>query len=62
MGLLAFGAAAMLLFSLTAGMVAVGVDMAARMSFVLILMFAALPWLNRGATFDPHDPPTDLLP
>lgn len=62
MGLTAFGAAAMLLFSLTAGMAAVGVDMAARMSFVLILMFAGLPWLNRAAPFDPHDPPSDLLP
>lgn len=62
MGLTAFGAAAMLLFSLTAGMASVGVDMAARMSFVLILMFAVLPWLNRGAPFDPHDPPSDLLP
>ena len=62
MGLLALGAAAMLLFSLSAGMVAVGVDMAARMSFVLILMVAALPWLNRGVEFDPHDPPHDLLP
>ncbi len=62
MGLVAFGAAATLLFSLTAGMAAVGVDMAARMSFVLILMVAALPWLNRGQPFDPHDPPSDLLP
>jgi len=62
MGLTAFGAAAILLFSLTAGMAAVGVDMAARMSFVLILMFAVLPWLNRGTPFDPHDPPHDLLP
>lgn len=62
MGLLAFGAAAMLMFSLTAGMAGVGVDMAARMSFVLILMLAVLPWLGRGADFDPHDPPSDLLP
>lgn len=62
MALTAFGAAAMLLFSLTAGMASVGVDMAARMSFVLILMFAVLPWLNRGTPFDPHDPPSDLLP
>lgn len=62
MGLLSFGAAAMLLFSLTAGMAAVGVDMAARMSFAVILMLAALPWLSRGADFDPHDPPHDLLP
>ncbi len=62
MGLLALGALAMLLFSLTAGMAGVGIDMAARMSFVLILMLAALPWLSRGADFDPHDPPSDLLP
>lgn len=61
-GLTAFGAAAMLLFSLTAGMAAVGVDMAARMSFVLILLLAVLPWLNRGTPFDPHNPPHDLLP
>jgi hypothetical protein len=62
MGLLGFGAAATLIFSLTAGMAAVGLDMAARMSFVLILMVAALPWMGRGAAFDPHDPPSDLLP
>lgn len=62
MGLLAFGASATLVFSLTAGMAEVGVDMAARMSFVLILMVAALPWLGRDPTFDPHDPPADLLP
>lgn len=62
MGLLALGAAAMLAFSLTAGMAGVGLDMAARMSFVLLLMVAALPWLGRGADFDPHDPPSDLLP
>lgn len=62
MGLLAFGTLAMLVFSLTAGMAGVGVDMAARMSFVLILMLAVPPWLDRGADFDPHDPPSDLLP
>ncbi len=62
MGLLTFGAAATLVFSLTAGMVAVGVDLTARMVFVLLLLFAALPWLGRGADFDPHDPPSDLLP
>ena len=62
MGLLTLGAAAMLLFSLTAGMAAVGLDMAARMGFAVILMLAALPWLSRSAAFDPHDPPKDLLP
>ncbi|MET3666865.1 hypothetical protein [Caulobacter sp. 1776] len=62
MGLLAFGASATLVFSLTAGMASVGIDMAARMSFVLILMFAALPWLGQEPRFDPLDPPADLLP
>lgn len=62
MGLLALGVVAMLLFSLSAGMAGVGLDMAARMSFVLLLLLAVLPWLGRGAAFDPHDPPSDLLP
>jgi hypothetical protein len=62
MGLLAFGAAATLLFSLSAGMAAVGLDLTARMVFVLLLMVAALPWLGRGEPFDPQDPPGDLLP
>lgn len=62
MGLLALGAAAMLVSSLTAGMAAVGVEMAARMAFVLILLAAALPWLDRGVAFDPHAPPAHLLP
>lgn len=62
MGLMAFGAIATLLFSLTAGMAAVGIDMAARMSFALFLILAALPWLSRGQPFDPRDPPSDLLP
>ena len=62
MGLLTLGTAATLLFSLAAGMAAVGLDMAARMSFAVILTLAALPWLGRGADFDPHDPPKDLLP
>ena len=62
MGLLALGAAATLLFSLSAGMAAVGVDLASRMAFVLILMVAALPWLARPADFDPRNPPADLLP
>lgn len=61
-GLTAFGAAAALLFSLTSGMVAVGVDLASRMVFVLLLLLAALPWIGAGAAFDPQDPPSDLLP
>lgn len=61
-GFLAIGVVALLLSSLGAGMAGVGVDMAARMSFVLILLLAALPWLSRGDGFDPRDPPRDLLP
>ncbi len=60
--LTAFGAAATLAFSLSAGMAAVGVDMTARMVFVLLLLTAALPWIGAGQAFDPHDPPTELLP
>lgn len=60
--LTAFGAAATLAFSLSAGMAAVGIDMAARMVFVLLLLTAALPWIGAGRPFDPQDPPADLLP
>lgn len=61
-GLLALGTAAVLASSLGAGMAAVGVDMAARMAFVLILLLAVMPWLSQGDAFDPRDPPRDLLP
>lgn len=60
--LTALGAVATLGFSLTAGMAAVGVDMAARMVFVLLLLAAALPWIGAGPAFDPREPPSDLLP
>lgn len=60
--LLALGAAAVLVSSASAGMAGVGVDLAARMGFVLILLLALLPWLSRGDAFDPRDPPRDLLP
>jgi hypothetical protein len=61
-GFLAIGVVALLLSSLSAGMAAIGLDMAARMAFVLILLLGALPWLSRGDAFDPRDPPRDLLP
>lgn len=61
-GFLAIGVAALLASSLGAGMAAVGIDMAARMAFVLILLLGVLPWLSRGDAFDPRDPPRDLLP
>lgn len=61
-GFLGVGVVALLASSLNAGMAGVGIDMAARMGFVLILLLAALPWLSRGDGFDPRDPPRDLLP
>lgn len=60
--LTALGAVATLAFSLSAGMAAVGIDMTARMVFVLLLLTAALPWIGAGRAFDPLDPPADLLP
>jgi hypothetical protein len=62
MGLLAFGAAVMLLFAFTPGMVGVALALASRMLFVLILLAAALPWLGRGEGLDPHALPDALLP
>jgi hypothetical protein len=61
-GLLSVGTLATLASSLAAGMSGVGVDLAARMGFVLILLTGALPWLTKGDAFDPRDPPRDLLP
>lgn len=48
MGLMGAGAVALLLFAATAGEWALGVTLAARLVFVLILAAAALPWLERG--------------
>jgi hypothetical protein len=48
MALMGAGAAALLLFAATAGEWALGVTLAARMIFVLILAGAILPWLDRG--------------
>ncbi|PTS89477.1 MULTISPECIES: hypothetical protein [unclassified Caulobacter] len=61
-GLLSVGTLAVLASSLSAGMAGVGIDLAARMGFVLILLTGALPWLTKGDAFDPRDPPRDLLP
>lgn len=63
MGLLGIGAAVLLVASISAGAVSLGLDLAARLLFVLILMLAALPWLRRGAaTLDPRAIPRALLP
>jgi hypothetical protein len=62
MGFLAFGMAVMLLFAFTPGMMAIAIEISARMAFLLILLGAVLPWLGRGQGLDPHALPEDLLP
>ncbi len=47
MGLMGAGAAALLLFAATAGEWALGVTLAARLVFMVIIAAAALPWLGR---------------
>lgn len=61
--LLGGGAAALVLFSMTAGAAAMGIAMAARMVFLLILIFAVTPWLRPAApALNPRDLPHGLLP
>lgn len=47
MALLAAGTLALLVFAASLGFFALGVALAARMVFVLILAAAVLPWLTR---------------
>lgn len=47
MGLMALGAAALLAFAASGGAWSLGVALAARLVFVLILAAAVLPWLDR---------------
>jgi len=49
--------------TLAAGEVPLGVNLAARMSFVLILMLTPLPWLDRlgRKSFDPRAIPDEVL-
>ncbi len=62
-GLLGAGAAALLLFSLTSGAAGLGISLAARMLFVLILIFAVTPWLKpAAAALDPRALPRSLAP
>lgn len=61
--LLGTGVAALLLFSLTAGAFGLGLSLAARLSFPLILIFAVTPWLAPSAPpLDPRDLPRALVP
>lgn len=61
-GLLGAGTAAMAAMGFSAGMWRIGVDWSARLLFVLILLFAAAPWLPGRAslTFDPRAIPKAL--
>jgi hypothetical protein len=51
-GLLGGGALMLLLFAATAGAWTLGVALAARLVFVMILAAGALPWLNRASRPD----------
>ena len=62
-GLLGSGVVALLVFSLMAGAAGLGVSLAARLLFALILIFAVTPWLRpRLAGLDPRDLPRSLTP
>jgi len=60
--LLAVGALALLLLAISSSMRGMAIDLAARMGFLLLLIFAALPWLPQGEVLDPHDLPPRWLP
>ncbi len=60
--LLGSGAAMLLLFSVSADFAGFGIALAARLVFLLLLIAAVLPWVERRAgTFDPRDIPANLL-
>jgi len=62
-GLLGIGAVVLLVTSISAGAATLGIALAARLVFVLILMLAALPWFRgRSGALDPAALPEDLLP
>ena len=49
MGLMGLGAAALLIFAVIGGALSLGLALAARLIFVMLLAGAALPWLDRPA-------------
>jgi len=62
-GLLGAGVAVLLVFSLSAGAAGLGVTLAARLLFVLIMIFAVTPWLKpRAPGLDPRNLPRGLVP
>lgn len=52
----------MVVMALSARQLALGLDLGARLLFVLIMLLAAAPWLpgGGGRTFDPRNLPADL--
>lgn len=62
-GLLGAGVAALLVFSLLSDTAGLGVSLAARLLFALIMIFAVTPWLKpRPPALDPRDLPRSLTP
>jgi hypothetical protein len=63
-GLLAVAAAAVLAMAVSTRLPAMGIDLAARLMFVLALVAAAAPWLpgRGGHRLDPRALPEDLAP
>jgi hypothetical protein len=61
--LLGAGAAAMAVAAVMAGLAPLGLDLAARLSFLLMLVFAITPWIGRAAprSLDPNALPQALL-
>lgn len=61
--LLAAGAGALALIAAMAGMAPLGLDLAARLAFLLILIFALTPWIERlgPRPLDPDALPDSLL-
>ena len=62
--ILAVGVLLVLMATVTAGAYALGVELAARLSFALMLMLAAWPWVGGMGVrrFDPGSIPPGLLP
>jgi hypothetical protein len=62
-GLLGIGAVVLVVLSIGVGAASLGIALASRLLFVLILLLAALPWLKRrDAGLDPRAIPRALLP
>lgn len=61
--LLAAGAVAMALAAVMAGLAPLGLDLASRLGFLLILVFAVTPWIGRTAPrqIDPDALPAGLV-